>query len=350
MVIKNGRNVYVDFFRGLALWWIFVDHTPEDRLSQATFQRISVCDAFELFVLLAGFSVSYAYGAALFRQGAKAAAEKVLRRAGKIYVANYLFCVLRGEAAWLQGSGTGRSVLDVLHLNELMNFSMENVGALLTFNYPVSFLNILPLYFELLLGFAIVLPLLRFPRVLLSLSVTLYAATYLLNLHIPGMPVGGEIAPSYPYYNPLAWQVLLVIGSVLVLEPSALPLPHPAWDVSAVAVVLAAFGVQLLVRLTQHGYDVGTTSPWKPIITWIKNSTTDSGKIILHPLRLASILAWAWIAYRLAPFYGGWLHHLWARPFILCGRHSLPVFCFGIFLAPLGGVWLATWSVGSQAR
>ena len=325
---KSGRNVYVDFFRGLGLLWIFIDHTPWDWLSNVTFRRIGFCDALELFVLLAGFSVSYAYGAVLFRRGAMAAAEKVLRRAGTISIANViLYLVLRAEAAVLKGSETGRSVLDFLGLNELKYYSAEDVG---------DFTDILSLYIVLFLIVAVVLPMLRYPRALLSLSVALYAATYLFGLHIPGM-----------YLNPLAWQVLLMMGAVLVIEPSVRPAPHPAWDVAAMAIVLAALGMQVLMYLAQHHYAVAMaqTSPLGPVTTWIQDTIKiDSAKRNLHPLRLVNIVAWAWLAYRFAPFYRGWLDQFWARPFILCGRHSLPVFCFGIFLAPLGGVWLATWT------
>jgi hypothetical protein len=68
-----------------------------------------------------------------------------------------------------------------------------------------------------------------------------------------------------------------------------------------------------------------------------------SAKTNLNPVRLANVLAWAWGAYRLAPFYARYLHLPAARPFILCGQHSLPVFCFGVLLEPFGGFLLAAY-------
>ncbi len=56
----------------------------------------------------------------------------------------------------------------------------------------------------------------------------------------------------------------------------------------------------------------------------------------LHPFRLSSILALAWIVSRLVPASARWIKSRWAAPFILCGQHSLPVFCVGIFLSFLG--------------
>jgi hypothetical protein len=56
----------------------------------------------------------------------------------------------------------------------------------------------------------------------------------------------------------------------------------------------------------------------------------------LHPFRLSSILALAWVVSRLVPASARWMGSRWAAPFILCGQHSLPVFCVGIFLSFLG--------------
>ena len=56
----------------------------------------------------------------------------------------------------------------------------------------------------------------------------------------------------------------------------------------------------------------------------------------LHPFRLLSILALAWLVARWVPIGAAWLQSRWAAPFVLCGQHSLPVFCFGIFLSFLG--------------
>jgi len=50
-------------------------------------------------------------------------------------------------------------------------------------------------------------------------------------------------------------------------------------------------------------------------------------------MRLLSILALAWLVSRTVQKDAAWLHSAWARPFVVCGQHSLPVFCVGIFLS-----------------
>jgi hypothetical protein len=77
------------------------------------------------------------------------------------------------------------------------------------------------------------------------------------------------------------------------------------------------------------------------VCLYAKLVTVENAKIGLHPLRLLNILARAWLAFRLAPHCGKWLASPLAKPLVLCGRQSLPLYCAGAVLAPLGGVWLS---------
>src|SRR4051794_28844769 len=38
----EGRDLRIDFARGLALWWIFLDHSPENALRYTSLQRFAV--------------------------------------------------------------------------------------------------------------------------------------------------------------------------------------------------------------------------------------------------------------------------------------------------------------------
>ena len=50
----QGRDLRADVFRGIALWFILIDHMPGNRLGGLTLRNIALCDATEGFVLLAG--------------------------------------------------------------------------------------------------------------------------------------------------------------------------------------------------------------------------------------------------------------------------------------------------------
>jgi hypothetical protein len=48
------RDARVDFFRGLALLFIFIDHVKENALQSLTMQNFGFADAADVFVALAG--------------------------------------------------------------------------------------------------------------------------------------------------------------------------------------------------------------------------------------------------------------------------------------------------------
>ena len=53
-------------------------------------------------------------------------------------------------------------------------------------------------------------------------------------------------------------------------------------------------------------------------------------------LRFASVLVLALLAARLIPPQAEFLAGRAGRPFVMCGRHSLHVFCLGIMLSTIG--------------
>ena len=50
------RDLRLDFFRGLALFCIFLDHLPNNILAHFTFQSVMLADAAEVFILISGYT------------------------------------------------------------------------------------------------------------------------------------------------------------------------------------------------------------------------------------------------------------------------------------------------------
>jgi hypothetical protein len=70
-------------------------------------------------------------------------------------------------------------------------------------------------------------------------------------------------------------------------------------------------------------------------------------KTDLDVLRFAHFLALAVITVRFLPKDWSGLKSPWLRPLILCGQHSLEIFCLGVFLAFAGHFVLAEVSGGA---
>src|SRR5262244_948260 len=66
---QTGRDVRLDLFRGLSLFFIFIDHIPNNVLSYVTLRSIGFSDAAEVFDFISGYAAATVYGKALRRQG-----------------------------------------------------------------------------------------------------------------------------------------------------------------------------------------------------------------------------------------------------------------------------------------
>lgn len=330
-LIRGGsRDLRVDFFRGLALWWIFTDHIPGDVLGSLSLRNWALCDAAEVFVLLAGYGAGLAYGGTMRRSGVLQAAAAVVQRAWTLYIAHiFLFVVFSAQVGISAMALARANYLDESRLDVLASQPYEALLQALTLRYQPSLLNILPLYVILLLLFALALPLLRFPRLLAGLSAALYVAARATGLNLPSWTGGGW------FFDPFAWQLLFIGGAILSTSRVRLPIPTIVLDVAAGLVV--AFGLAVIYLVWQpSGISFLLPLPVMHALLRIDKTTLD-------PLRVASIAALLWGVARLVPTGAAWLRSRLAAPVVLMGQHSLPVFCWSIFIGFFGRLGLEWW-------
>src|SRR6266481_6435778 len=79
------RDLRIDFFRGLALYMVVVDHIGNDPLSKFTYQSLGFSDAAEIFVYVSGVACGLAYPSLLERRGWGALMGMLGARAVRIY-------------------------------------------------------------------------------------------------------------------------------------------------------------------------------------------------------------------------------------------------------------------------
>ena len=82
---------------------------------------------------------------------------------------------------------------------------------------------------------------------------------------------------------------------------------------------------------------------------WLEQWMYPIDKTDLDVLRFAHFLALAAVTVRFLPKDWPGLKSPWLRPLILCGQHSLEIFCLGVFLAFAGHFVLAEVSGGAGA-
>jgi len=322
-VLSSDRDLRLDLFRGLALWLIFLDHIPHNIVSWITIRNYGFSDATEIFIFISGYTAAFVYGRAMFQRGFVVAGARILKRAWQIYVAHiFLFAIYIAEIFYVASNFENPLYVEEMNaLNFLRQPEITIIQALLLKFKPVN-MDVLPLYIVLLLLFPAVLwVLLRNTTVALVASVALYALTWEFGWNIPSYPSG------HWFFNPFAWQLLFVFGAWCALGGAtrlapALRSPVTLW--LAVAYLVFAFSI----TLTWHFPRWATLVP-----RWLGEWMYPIDKTNLDVLRFAHFLALAALTVHFISPDWRPLQSRWTQPAILCGQHSLEIFCLGVFLA-----------------
>ena len=332
----SERDLRLDLFRGVALWLIFLDHIPENVVNWFTIRNYGFSDATEIFIFISGYTAAFVYGRTMRERGFVLSSARILRRAWQIYVAHiFLFTIFMAEIAYVASTfdnplyAEEMKILDFLKQPDVTIFQ-----ALLLKFKPVN-MDVLPLYIVLLLLFPPMLFfLLRQPNLALAGSAVVYAFAWRLNWNLPAYPNGVW------FFNPFAWQLLFVFGAWCAIG-GAQRLSAVLRSRLVLAVAIAYLLFAFAITLTWHFESLDRFVP-----VWLKDWMYPIDKTNLDVLRFAHFLALASVTVYFVPRQWPGLKSAILRPAIVCGQHSLEIFCLGVFLAFAGQFIIAESSGG----
>jgi hypothetical protein len=324
-VPASSRDLRLDFFRGLALIFIFIDHIPENVLGYFTIQAVQLFDAAEIFIFISGYTAALVYGRILATQGPIYATARILGRAWQLYVAHvFLFVLFTAEVSYTVATFNNPMYNDEMGVADFLQQPHVAIIKALLLEFQPTFLAILPLYIILLVVFPPVLLGLRlWPMLALLPPCLLYLVVQTTNLSVPAYPEG-----QVWFFNPLAWQFLFILGA-------SLGLPHRRdWRprqraVLLLSLIIVAAGFVIKFSWIIHGI-------WDPFPALLLKELWPISKSNLSPIRLISFFAMVAIVAALVPAGAAFLRSPVAKPVILCGQQSLEIFCLGILLSALG--------------
>jgi hypothetical protein len=326
VIPPTGRDLRLDLFRGLALWLIFLDHIPSNMVAWITIKNYGFSDATEIFVFISGYTAAFVYGREMLNRGLLIAGARILRRAWQVYVAHiFLFMLYMAELAYVTTTFENPLFSEEIDLlGSLKEPGSTLVRALLLTFQPPN-LDILPLYIVLLAGFPLVLwLLLRRPMLALAGSVALYVIAWKFELSFVAYPRGEW------FFNPLAWQLIFVFGAWCALG-GAERLAGVIRSRTGLAIAIAYLVFSFAVSLTWYSDALDRRVP-----QWFSDVIYPVDKTNLDVLRFAHFIALATVTVRFVRRDAPWLDSPLLRPIIMCGQHSLEIFCLGEFLS-LGG-------------
>jgi hypothetical protein len=315
----------VDFWRGLALVAIFINHIPGIYYSRFTHANYSLSDSADLFVFLAGWALRYVVG----RPGRQPPPwYLVLRLGGRaltLYAAQILITMI--AIAMLAGVALWRSNPLLLEWHNAAAVFYDPVSAhigLALITHQLGYFDILPLYVALMLiapGFALID---RYaPNLVLPVSLLIYGVTLGFRIPMPTWPVDGEW-----FFNPMAWQLLFVLGFVMAREDGVGGfVRRRIVPIRLLALPIVAAGLYVVL------YDVwpDPTKVPQPRLFFLLSKT------YVTPARVIQFLALIAVASVTYP-YIRWIVP-WLVDFLsMLGRNSLYVFCVGSVLSLAGQI------------
>jgi hypothetical protein len=324
--VPGGRDLRLDLFRGIALWLIFLDHIPTNIVNWVTIRNYGFSDATEIFIFISGYTAAFVYSKAMHERGMVVAGARILKRAWQIYVAHiFLFAIYMAEIAYVQQGSVNPVFAEEMGALDFMNRPDETIIQALLLKFKPVYMDVLPLYIVLLLLFPPILWLLqRSATAALGLSVLIYAGNWQFGWNFKSYPNGEW------YFNPVAWQLLFVFGAWCALGGAqrlsrVLRSPTVTWI--AVAYLVFAFAI----TMTWHFPRTNVLIP-----RWLGEWMYPIDKTNLDVLRFSHFLALAAITVRFVPYDWPALKSKYFKPAIMCGQHSLEIFCLGVFLAFAG--------------
>lgn len=315
----------IDFWRGVALITIFINHVPGIYYARFTHANYSLSDSADLFVFLAGWSLRLLVGTPGRAQNVWYLVLRLGGRAIELYAAQIMLTMI--AIAMLAASAT---ILDNPLLLEWHNAAavfydpiMTHIG-LATLTHHLGYFDILPLYVVLMTMAPVFAIIDRYaPNWLLPLSFALYLATLIVPIPMPTWPVDGQW-----FFNPLAWQLVFVLGFVMAREDGVGGFVRrhivPIRWLSVPIVAVSAYIVW------NRLWPDPTLMP-QPRLLFIASKTYVTPMRLIQFLALIALFS---VTYPYIKRWASWLVEFCSR----LGRNSLIVFCVGSLLSLAGQI------------
>lgn len=325
---SGARDPRLDFFRGLSLVMIYVNHVPGTIYEHFTSRNYGLSDAAEGFVFMSGCAAALAYGPKLKTGLNWPGVRKIWGRSWLLYMVHILtavwaIAIASAAALWFGGA-------EMLQHNAFERLNDQPLGFLVgiaTLGHQLGYVNILPMYAVLLLCAPLTIRLgQRKPMVLLAISVALWVVTGFTGLNLPNFPFD-----TGWFFNPFAWQLLFNLGLLtgLGLRHGHRFVPIRAWLVwpAAAWVLFSLFWAQSEQMQADLGHVIWLMLQYDvPRFLVEFDKSVLSGPRLLHFLALAYLLSLPGIVPRFAA-------SKLMTPVRILGRHGLPVFAAGTVLS-----------------
>jgi hypothetical protein len=317
--MASKRDMRIDFWRGLALCTIFINHIPGNFFGNLTHRNFGFSDSAELFVFISGFTAALAYFPRFLKGQPWQQSYKAVRRSGQLYMAHIvslMTAIALFAAAAIYFSDT--IWLAKINIQPFMNDPVRGMVGLATLGHHLGYFNILPMYIVFIAALPLVMLLARYDLMLaLGASFALYLASHIMGWNLPTYPT----AQGW-FFNPLTWQLLFTLGFVCgALYALGEKITFNLW----------AFGLAVAYLVFAAIVAVFSLWPASPIFG-LPAFVAGFDKGGLSIPRVLHVAALIYVVVNLP--VNAWLRQVSENnALVIVGRHALPIFCSGSILS-----------------
>ena len=322
---RRMRDPRLDFFRGLAMFFIYFAHCNGNLFYNWIPARFGPSDAADLFVFVSGMTVAIAFGGTFLRQGWLIGTARITYRCLQLYGAQLgMFCALAVAVVVGTQIFPDSNYVTQVGFQGFFDDPARSLVGLVTLTYDPPYVDILPLYIGVLAMVPVVMAIARIdPRLVIGSSVALYLAANYWQLNLPN-----HAEENGWHFDPFAWQLIFFTG--FSLRRGWLKVPMHSR-------VLFWAGVTIIVL----GVAISLPAVWQriPAIDTLRQFVSRyTDKTYLDPIRYMHFLA---VAYVTVWLLRGREHYLLSeplRPIVKCGQQALSIFISGMVLSHIGGM------------
>jgi hypothetical protein len=314
-------------FLGIANWFLFLDHIPDNAVNWITARNYGFSGAADWFILISGYLAAITYTKIILERGFIVGATRIMKRVWQLYAAYIVLLVIYiVTIGYVAQQYAAPDILDEFNVSGLIDHPIRILAHGLLLQSKARNTDALQLYIALMAFFPPVLWLmLRKPDVALAGSIALYFAARQFEWNLSSFPDGEW------YFNPFCWQLLFVFGAWLALggrtRISSSILRSPTLLYLGIAYLVFALVMTMAGRFPQ----LGNLLP-----RWLFDAFNPNDKVNLAPYRALHFIVAAFVVTRFVSKDWPGLEWRIFRPLIVCGEQSIAVFCLGVFLSFVG--------------
>ncbi len=324
-IALNDHDIRLNLFLGIANWFLFLDHIPNNVANWITARNFGFSGAADWFIFISGYTAAVVYAKIMLERDFIVGATRVFRRVWQLYAAYIvLFTTYIAAIGYVAAQYAAPDLINEFKISALFDHPLRIMVRSLFLEPKALNLDVLQLYTVLTAALAPVLWLmLRWPNLTMIGSLALYVAARHFGWNLSSFPDGNW------YFNPFCWQLLFLFAARLALgrAPDTYPvLRWPLWFYLAVGYLLFALVTTMAGRFPAFG----------ALFPWQLDAFIPDDKVNLAPFRVLHFAAAVFVITRLIP--KDWPGLRWPAfdPLIKCGEQSLAVFCVGVFLSFIG--------------